>query len=108
MIENMAQKANVKVSSLSKPGATASGTSTTAGSTQTTPAEVQSSQVNIPIEGTYQNIIAFLKETENSSRVMDFVSMSIGSTTGTISVSPSFKIYWQNPANIAPTTKELQ
>jgi len=34
--------------------------------------------------------------------------MNISSTTGTISVSPTFKIYWQGPANIEPTTKELQ
>lgn len=109
MIENMAQKANVKVSSLSKPGAAAGGTATAAPTSGTVlPSGVQSSQVSIPIDGNYDNVIAFLKETENSSRVMDFVSMNISSTTGTISVSPTFKIYWQGPANIEPTTKELQ
>lgn len=109
MIENMAQKSNVKVSSLSKPGAaggTAAGTASAGGTALSS--GVQSSQVTIPVEGTYGNILAFLKETENSSRVMDFVSMNISSTTGTISVSPTFKIYWQGPANIESTQKELQ
>ena len=107
MIENMAQKSNVRVSSLSKPGATA-GATASLNSGVALPGGVQSSQVSVPIEGSYENVLAFLRETENSARVMDFVSMNIGSTTGNISVSPTFKIYWQAPANIQPTQRELQ
>lgn len=108
MIENMAQKTNVRVSSLSKPGGGAGGTAAALNSAVALPNGVQSSQVSVPVEGSFDNVIAFLKATENSSRVMDFVSMSIGSTTGNISVSPTFKIYWQAPANIQPTQRELQ
>ena len=108
MIENMAQKSNVRVSSLSKPGGGAGGTAAALNSAVALPSGVQSSQVSVPVEGSFDNVIAFLKATENSSRVMDFVSMSIGSTTGNISVSPTFKIYWQAPANIQPTQRELQ
>jgi hypothetical protein len=107
MIENMAQKANVKVSNLSKPGAGA-GAAPGPNSTTPLPAGVQSSLVSVPIEGSYDNIINFLEETENSSRVMDFVSMNIGDITGNITVSPTFRIYWKSPANIGPTQKELQ
>jgi hypothetical protein len=107
MIENMAQKANVRVSNLSKPGA-AAGATAGLNAAIPLPAGVQSSQVSVPIEGSYNNVIAFLKETENSSRVMDFVSMNIGDISGNISVSPTFRIYWQSPANINPTQKELQ
>jgi Tfp pilus assembly protein PilO len=110
MIENMAQKTNVRVSSLSKPGAGAGGAAAAVGlnSGVALPSGVQSSQVSVPVEGSFNNVIAFLKATENSSRVMDFVSMSIESTTGNVSVSPTFKIYWQAPANIQPTQRELQ
>jgi len=104
MIENMSQKANVKVSSLTKPSSAAAALN----SGVALPAGVQSSQVSIPIEGSYDNVIAFLKETENSSRVMDFVSMSIGNISGNLSVTPTFNIYWQAPANIESTQKELQ
>jgi len=105
MIENMSQKANVKVASLSKPSAPAAGTATTGTALAS---GVQSSQVSIPVEGSYDNVIAFLKETENSSRVMDFVSMSISNIKGNVSVSPTFKIYWQAAANIEPTTEDLK
>ncbi|MEI6169845.1 MAG: hypothetical protein WCP56_02495 [Candidatus Saccharibacteria bacterium] len=111
MIENMSQKANVKVASLSKPSAAAGGSAPAAGTATTGAAlasGVQSSQVSIPVEGSYDNVIAFLKETENSSRVMDFVSMSISNIKGNVSVSPTFKIYWQAAANIEPTTEDLK
>ncbi len=110
MIENMSQKSGVKVTSLTKPGSEEGGQTPQVVVTnpRPLPPKVKSSLVTIPIEGSFDNVLNFLRETEKSSRVMDFVSMEIDSLSGTVSVSPTFTIYWQDQANISPTEKELK
>jgi len=101
-IEKMGQESGVAVDSVSK--------STAAGSTTAVPSVFPSYNVAVPLQGNFSNVLDFLRKTEQSSRVMNFVSMSIeGSTrSGPVSASLIFSVYYKLPASIAPTTKELK
>lgn len=101
-IEEMGQQAGVRVSSISK--------STAAGSTPAVASTYPGYAVSVPLEGNFSNVLDFVRKTEDSSRVMNFVSMSIeGSTrSGPVLASLVFSVYYKLPASIAPTTKELK
>lgn len=100
MLERMGVESGVKISTISKGG---EGESAKAPSPS-------SYQATVSMEGEFSNILDFLRKTENSSRVLDFVSMNISGSTrsGKVSSTSTFKAYYQTPADISPTTKELQ
>lgn len=101
-IEKMGQEAGVKVSSISK----AAGANSKTAAASVYPGY----SVSVPLDGNFSNILDFVRKTEDSSRVMNFVSMSIdgSSRSGPVSASLVFSVYYKLPANIAPTTKELK
>ncbi len=102
MIERMGQESAIKVSSIAK-ATTTSGTSTSTGSSK-------SYDVTLSMDGPLSNVLTFLKKTENSSRIMDFVSMdtSKSSTGAGSTTTATFRVYYTSPADIKPTQKELQ
>ncbi len=102
MIEKMGQQSGVLIPSVSRSGAA----STTADTLQA----ALPYQVSISIGGTFAQVQDFIKKTENSARVMDFVTLNIGGSTksGPVTASATFTVYYQLPANINPTEKELE
>jgi Tfp pilus assembly protein PilO len=99
MIEKMGQESGVKIPTVSKGTAANTVTQTTSGD--------QSYSIAVNIEGTLPKILDFVRKTENSSRVMDFVNMSV-SGTGNLTASANFKVYWRGPANIEPKEEPLK
>lgn len=96
MLENMAQQSGVGIQSIAKAADTA-GTA-------------NSYNVSLSMSGSYNQILDFLSKTENSARIFDFVSMNIGGATrsgSNVTVSATFKTYYNPAANIAPTQVPL-
>ena len=104
MIEKMGQQSGVLIPSVSRSGAA----SAAAAADQTVAALPY--QVSISIGGTYAQVQDFIKKTENSARVMDFVTLNIAGSTksGPVTASATFTVYYQLPANINPTEKGLE
>lgn len=91
MLENMAQQSGVGLQSIAK-AVDSTGTA-------------NSYNVSLSMTGNFNQILDFLSKTENSARVFDFVSMSIGGATrssSNVTVSATFKTYFNPPASIAP------
>lgn len=91
MLENMAQQSNVKLLSIAK--------------TSEASESANSYSFSVSLSGGFSQILEFLKKTENSARIFDFVSMNIGGTTkggGDVTVSATFRTYYNPSANIAP------
>lgn len=103
MVERMGQDSGVKIPSISKSSAAA--TTTTDPTRATIPY-----QISVSINGTFAQVEDFIKKTENSARVMDFVTLSIGGSTksGPVTTSATFTVYYQLPADISSTQKELE
>jgi Tfp pilus assembly protein PilO len=101
-LERMGQESGVRVSTISK--ATTSSTGSTSSSV------TKSYDVTVNMEGDFPKILEFLRKTEKSSRVLDFVSMntSKASTGSGSTATATFRAYYQGPADIKPTEKELQ
>lgn len=101
-LERMGQESGIKVTSITKATA-ASGT--TAQSSITS-----SYDVSVSLQGQSSKILEFLRKTEKSSRVLDFVSMDTSSAQGNEepTATATFRAYYQGPANIKPTEKELK
>jgi len=104
MIEKMGQQSGVLIPSVSR-AATAGSTAATQQAGAALPY-----QVSVSINGTFAQVQDFIKKTENSARVMDFVTLNItGSTkSGPVTASATFTVYYQLPANINPTEKGLE
>ncbi len=104
MIEKMGQQSGVLIPSVSRSGAA----SAAAAADQTVAALPY--QVSISIGGTFAQVQDFIKKTENSARVMDFVTLNIAGSTksGPVTASATFTVYYQLPANINPTEKGLE
>ena len=104
MVERMGQDSGVKIPSISKSSAAAT-TTTTDPTRATIPY-----QISVSINGTFAQVEDFIKKTENSARVMDFVTLSIGGSTksGPVTTSATFTVYYQLPADISSTQKELE
>jgi len=102
MIERMGQEAGVQIPGVTKSATTASSSSGNG--------DVNPYQISISMTGTFAQVMDFIKKTENSSRVMNFTTLSFNGSTkgGEIQASASFTVYWEKPANIAPTEKELE
>jgi Tfp pilus assembly protein PilO len=103
MIERMGQEAGVQIPGVQK---STSGTAIASGGTSgATPY-----QISISMTGTFAQVMDFISKTENSSRVMDFSTLSFTGSTrgGTVQASATFTVFWQKPADIAPTEQELQ
>ena len=98
MIEKMGLEAGVEIPSVNKSGGGA-------GLAGITPYNI-----SISINGTFAQVMDFIKKTENSSRVMDFVTLSFNGSTraGQIQSSATFTVYWERPASILPSEQELQ
>lgn len=104
-IEVMASESGVELSNVTKSAAAAQTTTTSP-----VPAGTNSYEVSVAVRGSFNNILDFLRKTEQSSRVMNFVSMSIDGSTSAPSIESSiiFTVYYKGPASIAPTQKELK
>lgn len=92
MLEVMAQQSNIKMSTINKTA-------------KTDNLVGNSYQFSLSLSGNFGQILDFLSKTENSARVFDFVSMDIsGGTTSSsnVTVTATFKTYYNPPANIAP------
>jgi Tfp pilus assembly protein PilO len=100
MIERMGLESGVKISSISKAEAS-SASGTVAG---------KSYDVTVNMEGFPEKILEFLNKTEKSSRVMDFVSMNTNNpgSGGQSTAVGTFRVYYQGPADIKSTEKELR
>jgi len=99
ILEKMGQNAGVKVSTISQ-SSTAAPTAAKAGAIAV--------PFTITVEGSYNSVLEFLKETEKSSRVINFNSMSLSSSGGTLSASISMTTYYKSPANISNTMEPLK
>lgn len=96
MLENMAQQSSVKLLTIAKTSEAAEANN--------------SYSFSVSLSGDFNQILEFLKKTENSARVFDFVSMNIGGATksgSNVTVSATFKTYYNPAANIAPTQVPL-
>ena len=104
MVERMGQDSGVKIPSISKSSAAATTTTTDPTSA------VIPYQISVSISGTFAQVEDFIKKTENSARVMDFVTLNIGGSTksGPVTASATFTVYYQPPADISSTQKELE
>ncbi len=103
MVERMGNESNVKITSISRGGTpTVASEAVTEG--------VSSYSIAIAMEGTRETVQAFLAKTEDSARVLDFISISYGDDTREqkITATTSFTVYFQGPANINSTTEELR
>ncbi len=67
-------------------------------------------EVTVALDGTSAQIFDFLTKTEKSSRVLDFVSMNLGGEIGGTknNATITMNAYYQKPANINSTYKELE
>lgn len=103
MIERMAGESGGKVTSISS-------TESAEGIEEGGNTGQQSYNVVVDFEGSYDQTLDFLEKTEKASRVMDFVSMSLGGPVGAANISPNmtFKVYYQGPADISPKEEQLQ
>ena len=63
---------------------------------------------SVNIEGSYAAVLDFLKKTENSSRVINFNSMTLGGTSPNISATLTMTTYYKPPANIKSTEVPLK
>lgn len=100
MIERMGGEAGVKIKSISS-----SKKDTTSGE-----GNPISYEVTVVMDGTSAQIFDFLTKTEKSSRVLDFVSMNLGGEIGGTknNATITMNAYYQKPANINSTYKELE
>lgn len=100
MIERMGQESGVKISSVPKSGSASAPAA----------AGISSYSINVPIDGEYNQILDFIKKTENSSRVLNFTNISFSSLSrnGKITASTTFNTYFKPPADIKSTQKELK
>jgi hypothetical protein len=98
MIEKMGLEAGVEIPSVNKSGGGAG------------LAGISPYTISISMNGTFAQVMDFIKKTENSSRVMDFVTLSFNGSTkgGQIQSSATFTVYWEKPASILPSEQELQ
>lgn len=101
MVERMGQDSGVKIPSISK---------SSAGATTDATRVAIPYQISVSISGTFAQVEDFIKKTENSARVMDFVTLNIGGSTksGPVTASATFTVYYQPPADISSTQKELE
>jgi len=104
ILEKMGQNTGVKVSSISQ---TASASS--ASSTGTAKGGSKEMQFTLSVEGSYGAIVDFLKQTESSSRVINFNSMSLSGGSGSpLTASLTMTTYYKTPANIGSKTEPLK
>jgi len=100
MLEKMGAESGVKISTISKSGE----------GQQVAAPNPSSYETTVSMEGEFSNIQEFLLKTENSARVLDFVSMNLSGSTksGRVTSSTTLKAYYQTPADISPTEQELK
>jgi Tfp pilus assembly protein PilO len=103
MLEKMGQQSGVKITSATQQTSqSGQGNTGAVGAAQTV-------GFTVAVEGSYQGLIDFLKKTEQSSRVINFVSMALTGGSGQpIQANLTMNSYWQPPADIKPTTRPLQ
>ena len=103
MVERMGRESGVLIPSVTKSASVAPSSATTQAST------ASSYQISVNIGGTFTQIQDFITKTEQSSRVMNFVTLSIAGSTksGVVAASATFTVYYQLPANIASTEADL-
>jgi len=109
VLEKIGKDSGVKLSTVSQSGAVAA----------TAPVAAEPGAVEVAtgpspfgftvnIEGTYNAVLDFLKKTENSSRVINFNSMTLGGTSPAITASLTMTTYFQTSANISSTEVPLK
>lgn len=100
MFEKMGAESGVKISTISKSGE----------GEQVTVPSPSSYETTVSMEGEFSNIQEFLLKTENSARILDFVSMNLSGSTrsGRVTSSTTFKAYYQTPVDISPTEEGLK
>lgn len=100
MLENMGAESGIKISTISKSGEAKVAEAPSPSSYETT----------VNMEGEFSKILDFIRKTENSARVLDFVSMDLAGSTksGSVTSSSTFRAYYQTPANISPTEEDLK
>lgn len=103
MVERMGRESGVLIPSVTKSATPTPGGTTTQAST------TSSYQIAVNIGGTFTQLLDFITKTEKSSRVMNFVTLSISGSTksGVIASSATFMVYYQLPANINSTEAHL-
>lgn len=103
IIERIGEESGAKVSSTTKDSGGAAVSSAAA-------SNASAYKVTVSLQGDFNNILEFLRRTEKSSRVMNFVSMSLSGSTssGDVTATITFSVYYKGPADIAPKTKELK
>ena len=107
MLERMGEESGVKISSIAKSTQAAGTTQETAATASTV---AQSYDFTVGMDGEFNRVLEFIRKTEKSARVMDFVSMDFSGSTksGQVTATATFKAYYQPAANIAPTEEELK
>lgn len=102
MLERMGQESGVRLISIDKAASSSGSAAISSGA--------KSYDVTVNMEGPFSKILDFLRKTEKSSRVLDFVSMNTSSSpTGAgANATATFRAYYQAPADIKPTERELQ
>lgn len=109
VLEKMGQESGVKVTNITQQTSTGSTTQTAPpASTSVQSAGATPYVFTVNVEGTYAAIIEFLKKTENSARVINFNSMNINGSTGTVTANLTMTTYFRPDANIESTYVELK
>lgn len=107
ILEKMGTDSGVKVTDVSQDGA--SGSSGTASASVTSVSSSATGFVfTVNVTGSYNQILDFLKKTENSARVINFNSMSLNGSTGDITVNLTMTTFFKPDANINSTMVPLK
>jgi len=65
-------------------------------------------QITVTVNGPYQQVLQFLKNTEKSLRPINFQTMTISGTSGTVQASITFETYYQGQADISNHQEPLK
>lgn len=89
-ITNMANQSNLKIGQFSLDNSASPSTSS-----PTTATSLNELKFSLSISGGFPNLVSFLKNTENSSRLITFKSVSLSQASGSLTAQISGSAYWK-------------
>lgn len=105
ILEKIGQESGVQVTSVTQTGGGNLADSQTTASPGSTP---QPFSFTVGLQGSYPAILQFLQKTEQSSRVMNFSSMTLsGGSGGNVQANITMSTDFQGPADISSTKRPL-
>lgn len=105
---NVSPPAAVASTSAGTTSSSNSGGTVGSDSTVSTGSTPQPFQITVSVTGPYQQVLQFLQNTEKSLRPINFQTMTISGTTGTVQASITFETYYQGQADISNKEEPLK